>query len=387
MCVPGVDSQQLTPRYMHASVVWKERLVIMGGWVYVLFACFASAVCSLSPTQAPPLTSIFFRNTTPRFEDSTTDPTPGNDIWLTEDLKRFVQVSPTSSVWGPRFGHAAAVLNGSIYVLGGTIVSSSGDWVQVNDLWTSSDIFTWTEVKAYSPSTTTFMSVRVNPGGGGGGGGGGCCVSTRAALCACDVHVQPRYLHQAAVWHGYLYVSGGCTASKPASQPVSFTSSLKDVWRTTDGSDWELVSDYSKWAVENTLFQVHGRCAHNMFVAGGALYLGFGTYEPVTHGLQDEGATGHAYDDLWVANETLDCVVNGELCNGAGVCGPANNPGNNPNNIGKYPRLCECDGTFGGLFCTECMAGCVSLALGHMCGCPRLGHLMRVDAVWLMYCA
>ena len=292
-------------RFGHATVVWNDRLVMMGG------------------------------------QDSSGEL---NDVWLTLDGSTWVQAptQPASSIWDPRHFHAAAVLNNTIFVFGGMVgdMSVNGVGAVLNDLWKSDDAVTWTCLRENNAPTTD------------------------APFFA------GRYLHAATVWHGYIYVTGGCSvssadaaadAASAATYSPSYTT-YYDVWRTADGENWQQVTAYAAWAVTDALGKVHGRCAHNMAVAGDVLYLMAGTQLPE---LINAPAYSATYPDAWSATPELDCLVNGQICDGVGVCGPPQYPaGTPPSDYAKYPRLCQCNGTYGGLFC----AGCAEGHYGPTCG-------------------
>ena len=109
------------------------------------------------------------------------------------------------------------------------------------------------------------------------------------------------------------------------------------------------------------------RCGHNLIVGDEKLFVVTGTTIP---GLNNPPAYTAAYYDMWTALPELDCLVDGVECAGVGTCGPPDIPsGTSPSDFGKYPRLCECNGTYGGLFCAGCKAGYVDACqLSCKCG-------------------
>ena len=90
-------------------------------------------------------------------------------MWLSLDGKVWEQapVQPVGSIWEPRHGHAAVVLNGTIYLFGGMVGQPATAGVVVNDLWCSSDAVEWTQLRATNTpfdSTSSFFTVRRLPG-------------------------------------------------------------------------------------------------------------------------------------------------------------------------------------------------------------------------------
>ena len=163
------------------------------------------------------------------------------------------------------------------------------------------------------------------------------------------------------VWHGYWYVTGGCTATfDVASNELTFEA-MKDTWRTADGEHWELVNDYSAWVTQMSRPEPVGRCAHNMMVASGNMYLLWGSYRPYSHDIDTRSTAEYSFYDLWLAEAHIDCMVNGKLCDGNGQClPPVIPPGTPTHDYDQFPMVCSCNGTYGGLFCQACQDGCVA---------------------------
>jgi hypothetical protein len=140
-----------------------------------------------------------------------------NDVWKSTDGVTWEEVT-SDAPWSGRAGLSAAVLGDEIYVLGGSqnddsaIIGAGGPQrIYFNDVWKSSDGVTWEQATDAAPWTE------------------------RAGAAV-------------AVKDGSLYVLGGedgftCTPL-PDCEPPYFN----DVWRTTDGTEWELVTDAAGWS-------------------------------------------------------------------------------------------------------------------------------------------
>lgn len=119
--VDGVDWRQdtkaanWTPRVAAASVVFKDRMWILGG------------------------------NENYYFGD---DSTLRNDVWSSADGRKWEQAT-ASAGWAPRSYHQAAVLNGRIYVFGGG--NYVPEYKAFNDVWSSEDGKTWRQETASAP--------------------------------------------------------------------------------------------------------------------------------------------------------------------------------------------------------------------------------------------
>jgi hypothetical protein len=147
-----------SPRMFHAAVVYAGKLWIIGG-----------DVASGTPTD-----------------------TYANDVWYTTDGTTWVNAS-ANGAFPAREGHSVAVLNGSMWLIGGD--NSSG---ALADGWSSPDGVTWTQ---QLPNSTSFPA---------------------------------RTTHAAAVLNGRLYVVGGAAGTAYG------VTQYNDVWSTADGTNWRM---------------------------------------------------------------------------------------------------------------------------------------------------
>ena len=128
-----------------------------------------------------------------------------NDVWKSTDGETWTQVDANGSSvvglnapWSPRWGHQAVSFNDALWILGG-----NGSTAKENDVWTSTDGTSWTEVT----TTGTKWSARQN--------------------------------HQVVSFNGALWVLGGFDGTNK-----------NDVWKSSsDGTTWtEVTTTGTKWS-------------------------------------------------------------------------------------------------------------------------------------------
>jgi hypothetical protein len=180
-------------RSYHEVVVQGSRMVLLGGQNFVLEdnpACDGNAFCFPRRVSR----SEFF-----------------NDVWASTDGAHWEQLT-AAAPWAGRAGLSAAVLDGQIYVLGGSvnddtaIVGGPPNRLLFNDVWRSRDGVNWEQATAAAPWA-------------------------------------PRAGASVAVKDGYLYLLGGEYGFTGFPPPY-----FNDVWRTRNGTDWELVTPAAGWS-------------------------------------------------------------------------------------------------------------------------------------------
>lgn len=166
-----------------------------------------------------------------------------NDVWRSTDGKHWEQLTEHAP-WEGRAGLSTAVLNGEIYVFGGSqndddaIIGGPPQRIYFNDVWKSRDGRTWTQVTGDAPW-------------------------------------EPRAGAATVVKNGYLYLLGGEDGFLCSPLPGCTPPYFNDVWRTRNGVDWELVTPHAGWSP---------RPGHACVVAGPAIvcFGGFGLLENPT---------------------------------------------------------------------------------------------------------
>ena len=180
-------------RSYHEVVVQGDRMVLLGGQNYVVDpnpACATNAFCYPRVRSR----SDFF-----------------GDVWASSDGADWTQLT-AAAPWSGRAGLSAAVLDGVIYVLGGSVNDDvsivGGPPVRqlFNDVWRSVDGVTWEQATPSAPWA-------------------------------------PRAGASVAVRDGWLYLFGGEYGFTGNPPPY-----FNDVWRTRDGTDWELLTPAAGWS-------------------------------------------------------------------------------------------------------------------------------------------
>jgi hypothetical protein len=202
-----------------------------------------------------------------------------NDVWTSKDGVYWTQVD-VKQPFPALANHQAAVFKGQIWIVGG-YDPASGE----NSVWSSKDGKVWTKQPQAAPfpardmhqlvsfkdklwviagqrGSTRFADVWSSPDG---------VTWTRAADLA-DIGFRARMLHEAVVFAGRMWVSGGYVEGHGAAA---------DVWYTKDGAEWKLATGSAAFG---------GRLDHQMITYKGKLWIIGGT---------DNGA---ARNDVWYSN-------------------------------------------------------------------------------------
>jgi hypothetical protein len=197
-----------TPRAYFGAVTHRGRMFVIGGQNFETKPnpIFPGG-CAFLPPEVP---------CPPFLPDSTFF----DEVWSSSDGATWTPET-LDAPWQGRAGLSAVVHKGAIYVLGGSQgddASTGGTGrVLFNDVWMSRDGRTWTEVVGHGP--------RWSPRAG-------------AAVVSKD---------------GFIYLLGGergfsCGFGPSPCQPAIATLYFNDVWRSRDGSKWELVTAAAGWS-------------------------------------------------------------------------------------------------------------------------------------------
>jgi hypothetical protein len=161
-----------------------------------------------------------------------------NTVYYSSNGTTWTDAAATNH-FTPRDGHTSVAFGGKLWVIGGyEFVTTSK---MVNDVWSSSDGVTWTNVSAHNASATDKFS--------------------------------PRYQHKSVVFQDKIWVIGG----------MDSTNRYNDVWCSKDGIAWTQVTD-------NGEFEKRGM--HAVSVLNNKIYLIGGI-----------GTSSNRYLDVWVSNQ------------------------------------------------------------------------------------
>jgi len=133
-----------------------------------------------------------------------------NDVWSSPDGITWTELT-AEAPWEGRAGLSAIVFNGEIYVMGGSynddpdVIGGPPTRVLLNDVWKSKNGRDWTQLTDSAPW-------------------------------------DPRAGADLLVKNGYLYLLGGEFGFVGFPPPY-----FNDVWRTRDGINWELVTASAGW--------------------------------------------------------------------------------------------------------------------------------------------
>lgn len=123
-----------------------------------------------------------------------------NDVWSSADGADWVQAT-AHAPWAPRAYHAALSFRGKMWVFGGGNYLPT--YIGYNDVWSSDDGATWTQVTAHAPW-------------------------------------PPRIWFSAVVYRGCMWVLGGWSHEP--------NKNYNDVWYTADGVTWHELKTPSIWS-------------------------------------------------------------------------------------------------------------------------------------------
>ena len=156
----------------------------------------------------------------------------GHSVWSSKDGKVWTEVVHEAA-FPDRDGHQLVTFKNKMWIIGGRQRGS----VRFADVWSSADGVSWTQVTDLSVSG-----------------------------------FQPRMLHEAAVYAGRMWVSGGYVEGRGAAN---------DVWYTKDGAEWTKATESAEFI---------GRIGHQMVNFKGKLWILGGTDNQV------------ARNDVWYSN-------------------------------------------------------------------------------------
>jgi hypothetical protein len=241
-----------------STEVWEPRgyfqAVTMGGRMFVLGGQDFNMIPNPDPNGPPFLpVSQFF-----------------NDVWSSKDGVTW-ELLTAEAPWHGRAGLSAAVLDGEIYVMGGSfnddpaIIGGPPVRIYFNDVWKSADGVTWELASEAAPWAPRAGGIAVTKGAWlymvGGEDGFTCIPGGRCPpyyndvwrtqdganweLVTAEADWSSRPGHQCVVLNNQFVLFGGFGLSPDPTNPF-LPSNPMDVWVSTDGAAWTQVSD-SPW--------------------------------------------------------------------------------------------------------------------------------------------
>jgi leucine-zipper-like transcriptional regulator 1 len=227
-------------RYGHTSVVYNSKMWVMGGTTWTTSTntkisikndVWSSAdgvnwdlvTSSASWSARDRHTSVVFSNKMWVLGGTTSSTRHVNEVWYSSDGASWAR--NTDAGWSGRAGHTAVVFNSKIWVVGGYDGS-----LGLNDVWSSSNGESWQQVS----SSASFYK---------------------------------RWDHASVVFNDRIWVMGG-NNRWAVGQPVY---KLGDVWWSSDGSKWTWTR-HQDWNNEETTRSDHSSIVNGnlMLILGGA---------------------------------------------------------------------------------------------------------------------
>ncbi|SIO41173.1 Kelch motif-containing protein [Singulisphaera sp. GP187] len=218
--VKETDKAAWQARDSSGEVVYKDRLWILGGW-FDSFAAPPRDVWSSADGKAWDLVtkeapwkysdlpmSLVFNDRIWMLGGWYNGRLPGhgatNEVWSSTDGLQWDSVTQKAG-WSPRLAAGAVVFQGRMWILGGIEDYYFGDDKSVkNDVWSSADGIEWKQELANAPWS-------------------------------------PRAYHSAVVHDGKIWILGG-------GNYVPNYHARNDVWCSSDGVNWEQVTEKAPWS-------------------------------------------------------------------------------------------------------------------------------------------
>ena len=204
----ATDNAEFIPRGGHTSVVLNGAMWVIGGidGFFNDMNDVHTSTDGISWTRVYPLSNLFSErafHTSVVFNNAMWviggehSNLSLNDVWSSSDGAHWTDIAATKFT-PARQGHSSVVFDNKIWVIGGLDKYPGGK--SLNDVWSSPDGITWSQVTQTAPFTPT------------------------------------RYRHTSVVFNGAIWVIGG------RHEDETTTSQLNDVWYSLDGASWTQVT-------------------------------------------------------------------------------------------------------------------------------------------------
>lgn len=214
------SSAAFRPRDGAGAVAFNNRMYLLGGWIAQPYACINEVWTS---TDGKSWKMVNYAPWEGRHCDGNVifeskmwvvggDQAHGHyqsDVWNTTDGVNWTKVT-AEAPWGQRALHVTGVYKGRIWVMGGQTLPqyAPGPDVLYNDVWSSIDGKTWTQVTANAPWSPRGM------------------------------------IDRAVEFNGRMWLVGGGTFQTPAHHSRQY---YNEVWSTTDGLNWRKDLAQAPW--------------------------------------------------------------------------------------------------------------------------------------------
>jgi hypothetical protein len=159
--------------------------------------------------------------------------TPLNDVWTSTDGFSWSQVT-AAAPWNARAKAGAVVFNGTLYIMGGA-TGTNGTYY--SDVWATSDGVTWNQTAA-----------NAWPG---------------------------RRRFGLTVWNGRMWVAGGAGKPAPVPPAVDADTFYSDVWSSTNGVLWTQTQTQAPWIARADFGFFSDSTNNRLHVVGGTMLDAF----------------------------------------------------------------------------------------------------------------
>lgn len=272
------------------------------------------------PTEGVLTAGIFFAN---ELRDFGFQGYP-NNTFLSHSLSSGDGINWTTHAnppWFPRLYYQVAQSNSTAYVLGGNSQSQNNNNLLMNDVWASTDGVNWirkTQAASWQPriaAATVFFNNKLWIMGGFTGPNEGAPMndvwsSVDGGItwveATASAQWSKRGLATALSFNGKMYIIGGWQGGcGVVDQHCINFPTLSDVWSSSDGINWTLVTDHAAWGnYNNTQF---GRAAHCSVVFDKQMWVIGGQGRLTQQNINAD------YKDIWSSSDGSNWTKQGDL--------------------------------------------------------------------------
>ncbi len=215
------------------------------------------------------------------------NPEYANDIWYSSDGSNWVQAI-SSAPFAPRDAYSAVVFNDKMWVFGGCY--SDNSFKKYNDVWSSSDGVTWTQVTSAAPWDARYGHASV-------------VFNDKMWIIAKDAWSSSdgvTWTQESSSTGSSTYKYHSCVVFDNKIYKICGYDNKKDVWYSTDGKVWVQATSNPGWS---------GRDGQRSIVAGNKIWtLGGSGKNDVWYsedGITWIQATGNAG---WSGRQFFGCI-------------------------------------------------------------------------------